>query len=313
MAEFDEAWLRRLDGAGRRAVREALVSAFPSWGRLEMLLDRVDRPLTGYAAESQPLPDAVFGVGRHALAEGWLAQLLEEASRMVPGNDRLAGLQGQQPSSGGRPAAESTTSREGTRPLPRAAASTSTPAPAGRAGGSGKASRSGKAGDPPAAPGREWDFFISYTHADERWAVWIAWQLEEADYSVYLQAWDFVPGSNWMNMMTQGIQRAERTIPVLSHAYLDSVWGKAEWQAALRRDPEGLKRRLIPVRVEDCERPELLEHVVSVDLFDLPEDETAGRLLAGVEAALGGRGKPATRPSFPSPKPGPGPASGPAV
>jgi TIR domain len=38
------------------------------------------------------------------------------------------------------------------------------------------------------------DFFISYSHADHRWAEWIAWQLEEAGYSTILQAWDFQTG-----------------------------------------------------------------------------------------------------------------------
>jgi hypothetical protein len=33
------------------------------------------------------------------------------------------------------------------------------------------------------------DFFISYTKADQGWAEWIAWQLEQAGYSTVLQAW----------------------------------------------------------------------------------------------------------------------------
>lgn len=147
--------------------------------------------------------------------------------------------------------------------------------------------------------GDGWDFFVSYTGVDRQWAEWIAWCLEDAHYSVYIQEWDFVPGSNWMNMMTRGIQHARRTIPVLSHAYLGSVWGRAEWQAALRRDPEGFKRQVIPLRVEDCPPPELLATVVSVDLFDLPEDEAARRLLAAVDAALGRRTKPTAKPVFP--------------
>ena len=42
------------------------------------------------------------------------------------------------------------------------------------------------------------DFFISYSHADQRWAEWIAWHLEEAGYSTLLQAWDFLAGSNFV-------------------------------------------------------------------------------------------------------------------
>jgi TIR domain len=37
------------------------------------------------------------------------------------------------------------------------------------------------------------DFFVSYTAADQEWAEWIAWQLEEAGYRTVLQAWDFRP------------------------------------------------------------------------------------------------------------------------
>ncbi len=42
------------------------------------------------------------------------------------------------------------------------------------------------------------DFFISYTHADKKWAEWIAWQLEDARYSVMLQSWQFQPGQSFV-------------------------------------------------------------------------------------------------------------------
>lgn len=42
------------------------------------------------------------------------------------------------------------------------------------------------------------DFFISYTGNDRPWAEWIAWVLEEAGYSVVIQAWDFRPGGNFV-------------------------------------------------------------------------------------------------------------------
>ena len=43
----------------------------------------------------------------------------------------------------------------------------------------------------------DWDFFVSYTQADRTWAEWISWSLEENGYRVLVQAWDFVPGTNW--------------------------------------------------------------------------------------------------------------------
>lgn len=32
--------------------------------------------------------------------------------------------------------------------------------------------------------------FVSYAPADERWAAWIAWQLEPAGFRTMLRAWD---------------------------------------------------------------------------------------------------------------------------
>jgi hypothetical protein len=46
--------------------------------------------------------------------------------------------------------------------------------------------------------------FISYTSANERWAEWIGWILEEQGFSVRLQAWDFAAGSNFVLEMQPG-------------------------------------------------------------------------------------------------------------
>jgi hypothetical protein len=36
--------------------------------------------------------------------------------------------------------------------------------------------------------------FVSYTGADQAWAEWIAWQLEQAGHQAVVQAWDFSAG-----------------------------------------------------------------------------------------------------------------------
>ena len=115
-----------------------------------------------------------------------------------------------------------------------------------------------------------WDFFVSYTPTDRQWAEWVAWVLEEdGGYRVMIQAWDFVPGTNWMLGMEAGVRDATRTIAVLSEAYLTSQYGSAEWQAAYASDPTGTHRKLLVVRIANCDRPGLLAGVVGVDLFGL--------------------------------------------
>jgi hypothetical protein len=59
------------------------------------------------------------------------------------------------------------------------------------------------------------DFFVSYTKPDEAWAEWISWILEEADFSVTVQAWDFGAGGNFVLEMQRAATEATRTLAVL--------------------------------------------------------------------------------------------------
>ena len=143
------------------------------------------------------------------------------------------------------------------------------------------------------------DFFVSYSHADRAWAEWIAWELEEDGYRVLIQAWDFVPGSTWIQNMEAGVQQSNQTIAVLSDAYLQSSYGTAEWQAAWASDPSGTERKLLAVRVADCERPGLLAGVAGADLFGVPEATARSRLRDLAGGARSGRAKPVASPAFP--------------
>jgi len=144
-----------------------------------------------------------------------------------------------------------------------------------------------------------WDFFVSYTQADRPWAEWVAWQLEETGYRVLIQAWDFVGGSNWISKMQQGLTRSERMLAVLSDAYLASVYASAEWQAVWATDPKGEQRKLLTVRVTDCDRPGLLAGVTGLDLIGVAEPTARQRLQDLVDGAKKGRGKPHLPPPFP--------------
>ncbi|GAA4923696.1 TIR domain-containing protein [Streptomyces coeruleoprunus] len=144
------------------------------------------------------------------------------------------------------------------------------------------------------------DFFISYSPADEAWASWIAWTLEEAGYRTVVQAWDFVPGSNFIDFMDRGVSESAAVIAVLSRHYERSLYGRMEWTAALRADPEAPERRLLTVRVDDIPVEGLLATITYVDLVGVA-DAAAARtlLLARVEQALDGHARPARRPGYP--------------
>jgi hypothetical protein len=140
------------------------------------------------------------------------------------------------------------------------------------------------------------DFFISYNGADREWAEWIAWVLEEAGFTILLQAWDFRPGGNFVLEMHRAAIRAERIIAVLSPDYLGASFPQPEWAAGFVRDPEGLNQQLVPVMVRPCEPAGMLKAIVQIRLYGLRREEARANLLAGV---VPGRAKPVSEPAFP--------------
>jgi hypothetical protein len=140
------------------------------------------------------------------------------------------------------------------------------------------------------------DFFVSYNGADEAWATWVAWELENAGYTVIIQAWDFHPGTNFVAEMQRAITKSRRTIAILSSNYLRSEFALSEWTAAFVQDPRGEQGTLLPVRVEEFNPPGLLSTIIYIDLVDKYEEDARRILLTSVRRV---RAKPSSSPPFP--------------
>lgn len=153
---------------------------------------------------------------------------------------------------------------------------------------------------PPQLAGVAADFFISYVAADRAWAEWIAWQLEEAGYAARVQAWDFLPGSNFVGEMEQALRSAQQTIAILSESYIRSPFAAREWQAALAAQGASGRPKLLPVRVGPVQLSGVLNQIVYVDLVGLSKDDARAKLLNAVSTSRVGRGKPSTIPAFPA-------------
>jgi hypothetical protein len=99
--------------------------------------------------------------------------------------------------------------------------------------------------------------------------------------------------------MRDALQQADRTLALVSAAYLASPYCTDEWT----RGVPARFRRLEPpatVRIEDCELPRLLRAQVYIDLVGRPHGQARARLLAevrrGAAQAIGRTALPA-RPS----------------
>ncbi|NUT12269.1 MAG: toll/interleukin-1 receptor domain-containing protein, partial [Nonomuraea sp.] len=152
-----------------------------------------------------------------------------------------------------------------------------------------------------ARDGRPTEIFVSYSPADTAWATWIAWELEAAGYRTMIQAWDFVPGTNFIDFMDRGVSEAQLVVAVLSRNYLTSRYGRLEWQAAMRADPDNPSNKLVTIRLEDVQLEGLLSTITWVDLLGVTDSGQARALLLGrVREAMSGRAKPEAAPAFPT-------------
>jgi len=138
------------------------------------------------------------------------------------------------------------------------------------------------------------DFFISYNRADRAWAEWMpgTWRPRVLDREPGMDS-ARARTSPWRWTGDEGGGAWDRR-PLADLPDLEVH--RAGVAAYLAEDPTGNGRRLIPVRVSECEVDGLLRQVVYIDLVGTAEGDARQRLLDGVRE---GRAKPPSPPPFP--------------
>jgi hypothetical protein len=126
------------------------------------------------------------------------------------------------------------------------------------------------------------DFFISYTGADSDRATWVAELLEDNDYSVTIQAWDFRPGDNFISKINEALLECKKVIVILSKSYLESKWCEMEWTSKLAEQAKLKEGCIIPIRIEPIDLKGLLSPIVYIDIVDKTEDEAKRRILSEI-------------------------------
>jgi hypothetical protein len=147
--------------------------------------------------------------------------------------------------------------------------------------------------------GQGTDFFISHAGRDTGWAEWLAWQLQQAGYTVELDVWDWAPGEDFVARMSAALESADRLLAVCTDAYFASVFGGAELRAAFLGQAQA-EGRIVPVLIEPVTLLPLYAPLIHLDLTGLDEAAAAARL----RTRLAG-GRPTGPPPFPRPGPAP--------
>lgn len=133
----------------------------------------------------------------------------------------------------------------------------------------------------------QFDYFISRRGASSEVAKEVADVLIEAGYSVRVQDYHFVSGTNFIAAMHDALKRCRHFIALLSADYEESAFTGAEWTGFLAvTSLAGGGRRFIPLRVEDYRPDGLLAVYQYTDLVGVYDpDERKNRILAAVQSS----------------------------
>jgi hypothetical protein len=116
-----------------------------------------------------------------------------------------------------------------------------------------------------------YDVFISYSHEDEAWVTGtLLPRLEGAGLRTCVDFRDFIPGKPALVNMQDAAKNSRHTLLVLTRAWVESEWTLYESLLTRIRDPAGLQRRTVPLRLQACELPDFIAMLTWVD-FTRPE------------------------------------------
>jgi len=114
--------------------------------------------------------------------------------------------------------------------------------------------------------------FISYSHADSKSIDQLVDKLQASGVAVWIDKWMIKVGDSITQRIDAGIGSSDFLIVVLSRASVKSKWVREELNAATIRNVEEEKHAFVlPILLEECEIPSLLQHRKYADFTDDPE------------------------------------------
>jgi hypothetical protein len=101
----------------------------------------------------------------------------------------------------------------------------------------------------PSAPAYQFDGFLCHSHADAARAKELAASLRAAGVRVWLDAERIVGGDDIASRIEEGLRGSRFVLPCISGSLKQSNWCRAEYGAALHREFEQDRKRVIPLSI----------------------------------------------------------------
>jgi TIR domain len=127
------------------------------------------------------------------------------------------------------------------------------------------------------------DAFISYSHKDKTWVDALVKSLEGHGLRIHIDSEHFEAGLASLDNMAAGIERAQRTVVILTPNWVESPWAQLEGAMSARTDPAGWYGRLVPILRAKCEPPAWLS---MRSWWDFIDDDRASNQIAKLARLL---------------------------
>ncbi|MFN4275862.1 MAG: toll/interleukin-1 receptor domain-containing protein [Ferrovibrio sp.] len=122
--------------------------------------------------------------------------------------------------------------------------------------------------------------FISYSRTDSRFVDALAAQLVAHDMAVWMDRWEMRVGDSLVEKIQNALTEATAIIVVLSKESVKSQWCRKELNSSLMREMAERRVVILPVVIDDCEIPLLIQEKMYADFRQSFDD--------GLRAALEG-------------------------
>src|SRR5882724_13358085 len=124
----------------------------------------------------------------------------------------------------------------------------------------------------------EIDYFISRRGTHAAVAQEVAQALKSVGVTSFSQDYDIATGENFVGKIHDALERCEHFIALLTSDYDSAPYTRMEWTSFIPVHVEsGEKRRLIVIRLENCQPLGLLRGIVYADLVGVTDPQERRR------------------------------------
>jgi hypothetical protein len=131
-------------------------------------------------------------------------------------------------------------------------------------------------------PPRQPRAFVSYGWKDGEVAQRLARDLTGVGVITWFAEWEIKAGDSIRQKIDEGLQGCEFFIVVLSKASLQRPWVQTELDAAVELKTKGKLKKIIPVKLDDCDAPTTIGGLLCVDLSNQDYQQGPQRLTESI-------------------------------